>query len=87
MLEPVVLLPHRLPNVFVAPLPGVDDVGVGDLGGVINPILTGKWVNFKYILEWSTKISKSTFEGLGEMFEGHTTDTGAGKFPLTSMGG
>ena len=35
MLEPVVLLPHRLPNVFVAPLPGVDDVGVGDHGGVL----------------------------------------------------
>ena len=53
----------------------------------INPILTGKWVNFKYIPEWLTEISKSTFEGLGEMFEGHSADTGAGKFPLTSMGG
>jgi hypothetical protein len=26
-----------------------------------------------------------TFEGLGEMFEGYSTDTGAGKFPLASM--
>jgi hypothetical protein len=28
-----------------------------------------------------------TFEGLGEMFEGYSTDTGAGKFPLVLMGG
>ena len=27
-----------------------------------------------------------TSEGLGEMFEGDYADTGAGKFPLTSMG-
>ena len=28
-----------------------------------------------------------TFEGLGEMFEGHSADTGGGKFPLVPMGG
>ena len=28
-----------------------------------------------------------TSEGLGEMFEGYSADTGAGKFPLVSMGG
>ena len=28
-----------------------------------------------------------TFEGLGEMFEGDSADTCAGKFPLMSMGG
>ena len=28
-----------------------------------------------------------TSEGLGEMFEGDSADTGAGKFPLVSMGG
>jgi hypothetical protein len=28
-----------------------------------------------------------TSEGLGEMFEGDSSDTGAGKFPLVSMGG
>ena len=28
-----------------------------------------------------------TFEGLGEMSEGYSADTGAGKFPLVSMGG
>jgi hypothetical protein len=28
-----------------------------------------------------------TFKGLGEMFEGDSADTCAGKFPLTSMGG
>ena len=28
-----------------------------------------------------------TFEGLGEMIEGYSADTGAGKFPLVSMGG
>ena len=28
-----------------------------------------------------------TSEGLGEMFEGDSTDTCAGKFPLVSMGG
>ena len=28
-----------------------------------------------------------TSEGLGEMFEGDSEDTGAGKFPLVSMGG
>jgi hypothetical protein len=28
-----------------------------------------------------------TSEGLGEMFEGDSTDTFARKFPLTSMGG
>jgi hypothetical protein len=27
-----------------------------------------------------------TFEGLGEMIEGYSADTGAGKFPLASMG-
>ena len=27
------------------------------------------------------------FEGLGEMFEGDSADTCAGKFPLVSMGG
>ena len=27
-----------------------------------------------------------TFEGLGEMIEGYSADTGAGKFPLVSMG-
>jgi hypothetical protein len=27
-----------------------------------------------------------TSEGLGEMFEGDSADTGAGKFPLVSMG-
>ena len=28
-----------------------------------------------------------TFEGLGEMIEGYSADTGAGKFPLVSLGG
>ena len=28
-----------------------------------------------------------TSEGLGEMFEGDSADTSAGKFPLMSMGG
>ena len=28
-----------------------------------------------------------TSEGLGEMFEGYSADTLAGKFPLVSMGG
>jgi hypothetical protein len=28
-----------------------------------------------------------TSEGLGEMFEGNSAETGAGKFPLVSMGG
>ena len=28
-----------------------------------------------------------TSEGLGEMFEGDSADTSAGKFPLVSMGG
>jgi hypothetical protein len=28
-----------------------------------------------------------TFEGLGEMIEGYSADTGAGKFPLMSVGG
>ena len=28
-----------------------------------------------------------TSEGLGEMFEGNSADTCAGKFPLTSIGG
>ena len=28
-----------------------------------------------------------TFEGLGEVIEGYSADTGAGKFPLVSMGG
>ena len=28
-----------------------------------------------------------TSEGLGEMFKGDSADTGAGKFPLVSMGG
>ena len=28
-----------------------------------------------------------TFEGLGEMSEGYSADTVAGKFPLVSMGG
>jgi hypothetical protein len=28
-----------------------------------------------------------TSEGLGEMFEGDSADTGGGKFPLVSMGG
>ena len=28
-----------------------------------------------------------TSEGLGEMFEGDSADTGAGKFPLVLMGG
>jgi hypothetical protein len=28
-----------------------------------------------------------TSEGLGEMFEGDSADTGAGEFPLVSMGG
>ena len=27
------------------------------------------------------------FEGMGEMFEGDSADTCAGKFPLVSMGG
>jgi hypothetical protein len=27
-----------------------------------------------------------TFEGLGEMIEGYSAETGAGKFPLVSMG-
>ena len=53
----------------------------------INPILTGKWANFKHIPEWLTETSDSTFKGVGEMFEGHSADTRAGKFPLASMGG
>ena len=28
-----------------------------------------------------------TLEGLGEVFKGDSADTGAGKFPLVSMGG
>ena len=52
-----------------------------------NTILTRKWANFKYIPEWLTITSDSTFDGLGEMFEAHSGDTGAGKFPLTLMGG
>ena len=31
--------------------------------------------------------SEMTFERLGEMFEGYSADTGAGKFPLVPMGG
>ena len=31
--------------------------------------------------------SDMTSEGLGEMFEGDSADTSAGKFPLMSMGG
>ena len=54
---------------------------------LINPILTGKWANFKHIPEWLTETSDSTFKGVGEMFEGHSADTRAGKFPLVPMGG
>ena len=32
-------------------------------------------------------VSEMTFERLGEMFEGYSADTGAGKFPLVPMGG
>ena len=49
--------------------------------------MTGKWANFKYIPEWLTETSDSTFKGVGEMFEGHSADTRAEKFPLASMGG
>ena len=31
--------------------------------------------------------TEMTFEGLGEMFEGYSADTGAGKFQLVPMGG
>jgi hypothetical protein len=48
-------------------------------------ILTRKLVNFKYIPEWLTETSDSTFEGLGEMFEGHSADTRAGKFPQVNV--
>ena len=34
-----------------------------------------------------SETSDTTSEGLGEMFEGDSADTCAGKFPLMSMGG
>ena len=34
-----------------------------------------------------SETSDMTSEGLGEMFEGASADTCAGKFPLVSMGG
>ena len=52
--------------------------------------MAGKWPNFKYILEgliigFQTFIM--TFEGLGEMYEGDSTDSFAEKYPLVLMGG
>ena len=29
--------------------------------------MTGKWANFKYILEWLSETSDSTFKGVGEV--------------------
>ena len=37
-----------------------------------------------YVFDW---IIPMTSEGLGEMLEGDSADTSAGKFPLVSMGG
>ena len=39
----------------------------------------------KFVL--GSETSDMTSEGLGEMFEGYSADTRAGKFPLVSMGG
>ena len=55
----------------------------------INPILTGKLAYFKYILKDLSQTSETlnmTSEGLGELLEGNTADTGAGKFLQVSMG-
>ena len=43
---------------------------------------------FKFLhgLLSNKNIRISTFKGVGEMFEGHSADTCAGKFPLVSMG-
>ena len=41
----------------------------------------------KYIPEWLTETSDSTFKGVGEMCEGHSIDARAGTFPLVSIGG
>ena len=56
----------------------------------INPILTGKLPQFKYILKDLLQTSETldmTSEGLGEMFEGDSAEMRAGKFPLAPMGG
>ena len=51
-----------------------------------NPILTGKWANFKHNPKWLSETLDSTFERLGEMFEENCTDTHSGKFTLVLMG-
>ena len=53
----------------------------------INPILTGKWANFKYIPKWLTETSDSTFKGVGGIFEDHSADTRAGKIFSSVDGG
>ena len=48
------------------------------------------WVDRFFLLQKLSLGSESldmTSEGLGEMFEGDSADTCAGKFPLVSMGG
>jgi hypothetical protein len=57
------------------------------LGPPLPPALSYIWGvkggNFKSF----PRVSEMTSEGLGEMFEGDSADTGAGKFLLVSMGG
>ena len=48
--------------------------------------MTGKWANFKYNPEWLSETLDSTFEGLGEMFEGDSAGMHAGKFMLVLLG-
>jgi hypothetical protein len=48
--------------------------------------LGGKGGHFEKLSNGS-KTSDMTLEGLGEVFEGDSADTCAGKFPLVSMGG
>ena len=49
-------------------------------------ILTPKTI-WRPPLASGSETSDMTSEGLGEMFEGDSADTCAGKFPLTLMGG
>jgi hypothetical protein len=53
--------------------------------GDINP-QTNSEKNFQN-LSLGSETSNITSDGLGEMFEGDSADTCAGKFPFTSMGG
>jgi hypothetical protein len=57
----------------------------GPLGGVFRffQFFLGKFQN----LFLGSETLDMTSEGLGEMFEGDSADTCAGKFPLVSMGG